>query len=444
MLSPPYSSDHLSTAVCAASQELVREKESSPARRLPAETLVRIFASCDSFNTDLILPWDIDISRLAQEPLLTVSRVCSQWHTIAIGTPSLWAAIEISESGIWSNTSPRAKAMELLARALERSAPFPLNISVIGETSLLALSELVKHSKRWRTVKFRCPRQHLQALAMVRGKLDLLEVLDVRSVDGLGDEMAFFEVAPRLRHLVVSGSVLGPVLATGGRLPLQQLHTLTCINFQPDVLALTVSSMSSLSHGTKVSLDVNFSGQRLRKRVDMRPLPLITPILSTITSLSISVKISTLVARRLIADSVPLYDDVLASLTLPHLQDLTVKSYWQHTAFLALSARSAFHSHLLSLDLSYSDILEAELFESISELLSLERLAISDSEYNPSDGGDPPVITDTVFIHPPDSDARRSNPPSPPPITQLPIPPPFRRRRVSQVPAVPTAGRPVF
>ncbi|KAJ7653037.1 hypothetical protein B0H17DRAFT_865281, partial [Mycena rosella] len=85
----------------------------SPIRRLPSEILVDIFALCaGSFAPECDIGGDgqetpvaIEMSRIAQMPLLTASAVCSRWHTIVMGTPTLWDTVELN-SVLW--TAPDA------------------------------------------------------------------------------------------------------------------------------------------------------------------------------------------------------------------------------------------------------------------------------------------------------------------------------------------------
>ncbi|KAJ6598591.1 hypothetical protein B0H10DRAFT_1729467, partial [Mycena sp. CBHHK59/15] len=56
----------------------------SPIRRLPSEVLLEIFNMPTAQER---------LRRLAKPHLLNLSQVCSTWHTLAIGTPALWAMI---------------------------------------------------------------------------------------------------------------------------------------------------------------------------------------------------------------------------------------------------------------------------------------------------------------------------------------------------------------
>jgi hypothetical protein len=93
----------------------------SPVRRLPSEILVDIFA----LHMELCAPSLVQnyMELMAKAPLLAVSQVCAQWHEIALGTPSLWAAIEICDNGaLWRTPELRTTSMALLRLALDRGA----------------------------------------------------------------------------------------------------------------------------------------------------------------------------------------------------------------------------------------------------------------------------------------------------------------------------------
>ncbi|KAJ7700857.1 hypothetical protein B0H17DRAFT_214218 [Mycena rosella] len=96
---------------------------------------------------------------------------------------------------------------------------------------------------------------------------------------------------------------------------------------------------------------------------------------------------------------------IIDGLTLPNLAELKLCSEeyfglpvpWPHVQCLALSTRSAFQSHLRSLQLHHCVITEAELLECLSALPSLERLAISDHRPFTDGGPDQLLVTNTLL-----------------------------------------------
>ncbi|KAJ6598166.1 hypothetical protein DFH09DRAFT_861910, partial [Mycena vulgaris] len=86
----------------------------APVRRLPSELLVKILI----FRAAMAWPAEMAMRRLSQAHLLTLSRVCSGWHTLVVDTPTLWDRIQV-DGKLWTpgNTD---RAMSLLELALER------------------------------------------------------------------------------------------------------------------------------------------------------------------------------------------------------------------------------------------------------------------------------------------------------------------------------------
>ncbi|KAJ7090613.1 hypothetical protein C8R44DRAFT_534828, partial [Mycena epipterygia] len=106
----------------------------SPIRRLPSEILVQIFALCSDpvFNDEEIAKrwWSDPIACLAQEALLTVAQVCARWHSVVLGTPTLWNTIDLQNPALWRASKQTERAMGLLRLALERIAKAPLDLAV--------------------------------------------------------------------------------------------------------------------------------------------------------------------------------------------------------------------------------------------------------------------------------------------------------------------------
>ncbi|KAJ7154060.1 hypothetical protein C8R46DRAFT_808430, partial [Mycena filopes] len=93
----------------------------TPIRRLPSEILVEIFQLC----------WILQraMTTLAHGPILTLSQVCIRWHSVALGTPSLWNDIVLN-GVLWATPECFDLAMRVLRFALERSANHPLDLTV--------------------------------------------------------------------------------------------------------------------------------------------------------------------------------------------------------------------------------------------------------------------------------------------------------------------------
>ncbi|KAJ6580091.1 hypothetical protein DFH09DRAFT_1360691 [Mycena vulgaris] len=345
----------------------------APIRRLPSEILVKIFEICRQFKKG-----PTETHRLVQAPLLTVAQVCSRWHGIAMGTPTLWNTIVVGR-----NLPQSTNTLELVGRALDRSADSTLNISVHGSSTLKLLAA---HSERWKTARFWSASYKRQHFAGVKGRVPLLETLELNSYATGSEDVDCFEVAPNLRSLTVSGSLLSRMATP----PLAQLRFLACTTVRSDDIASCMSRLSELSPTTHLHLELI-----LDNRYN------IPPTSSHALELSIG--------------AIGLYDvhqvllEIFTSLTLPHLRDLRLTKsmvpspavpaapgllHWAHGPFLSLAERSSFHNHLLSLDLSSVDITPGALVECLSNLPSLQQLAISEDPYP---YGRKETITDAVL-----------------------------------------------
>ncbi|KAJ7792838.1 hypothetical protein B0H14DRAFT_3561995, partial [Mycena olivaceomarginata] len=87
----------------------------SPLRRLPSEILVNIFElcmrTCPSITDPEYVSLDIEMARLAHEPLLKISRVFSRWHAVVMGTASLWTVLELDPI-LWDSRSDVDRVMQ--------------------------------------------------------------------------------------------------------------------------------------------------------------------------------------------------------------------------------------------------------------------------------------------------------------------------------------------
>ncbi|KAJ7696701.1 hypothetical protein B0H17DRAFT_1052770 [Mycena rosella] len=350
----------------------------SPVRRLPSEILAGIFAQCQ-IPSELPDSEARSLADLAQAPLLVLSQVSSRWHEIALCTPTLWDTIKLYSFDLWSTDNMIEQSMTLLRVALDRGANSPLNLEICTLGSMysldytLPLQLLAQHCERWKTVSLLCTYSALRHLSGIRGKLPLLETLQI--MYDTSDPLDLFDDAPTLRTFLVAG----PAPLTVVNTHLAQLHMIGCLGHEPPQLPLTVSFMSRMPHGTHFRLEFFLRNSTDEEVLDMH----IPPTASNIARLSMEV--------RDYFDSrygVQTLDSIFTALTLPHLLELSFRSeqypyslmHWSHPAFLGLSTRSAFHTHLQSLHLSHVVITESELVESLATLPLLQRLSISDHQ----------------------------------------------------------------
>ncbi|KAJ7671316.1 hypothetical protein DFH06DRAFT_1365996 [Mycena polygramma] len=376
-------------------------------RRLPTELLVEIFTQCwNSFTPDfddidvVSASFATEIERLAHAPLLDLSRVCSKWHAIALNTPSLWCDVQL-DGVLWGPTLDHIrKAKKLLQVILRRGDALPLSVALSKygpnpfPPSVIQL--LAAHSQRWHTLI--CPLSLIIAFSAVKGKLPRLHFLDIdvweEDSEGIDESQALdiLDPAPNLKYLHLPVSLPASMQT---KLPLEQLRGLEYRDIESDEISDALSSMARLPIGAEFRLELFLWSE------EPESLYVGIPHLTS--------KISTLYIE-LLEDFEPVHAQIalgciFANITLPLLQDFELESLeyprlpiaWPHAEFLALSARSAFDTHLVALEIYEVNLTEAQLLECLAGLPALERLAISDHQPIKYEGADQILITDTLF-----------------------------------------------
>ncbi|KAJ7181298.1 hypothetical protein C8R43DRAFT_968867 [Mycena crocata] len=348
----------------------------APIRRLPSEILIEIFATRSRFFERETEPMPTETERLANVPLLTLSQVCLRWHRIALGTPSLWASIDL---GNGPSTDPAyiAKSMKLLQSALDRSAPCPLSITIKagldGAPYAPACRLLAQHSVRWKSATFMCRFHSLRHFSAVKGNLPILEKLAIAVGRDTTGALDLFQVAPSLKTVVLvtnSGK-----FSTLLNLPVEQLDHLRIASVEGNGTSGITLLAPQLPRGSRLSVAI------------VRPPPAeensASPVTSQISHFYVELghRISTLYMQAAV-------ERVLASISLPHLIDFVFVATdfpptpipWPHSQFLGLSERSSFRTHLISLNLHHVAIPCAELVQALSGLAALQRLNIADQD----------------------------------------------------------------
>ncbi|KAJ7902271.1 hypothetical protein B0H13DRAFT_2335699 [Mycena leptocephala] len=224
-----------------SAQYVHRHGLATPIRRLPVEIIAEIFGLSMAVSEQDYIGHRtypaIALNRLAHLSLLKVSQVCARWHSIAMGTPSLWTKIHL-DTALWRSPITTSKAMGLLQSTLARGGHCPLTVLVTNAADWPshgpALKLLARHSTRWRAATFRCRYSDLRHLSSIKGNLPILETL----------------VAPRLRDLAITGA-LGPHVSTP---PLAQVSKVRCLDLASTDIAAAVSTMSHLSGANNFSL----------------------------------------------------------------------------------------------------------------------------------------------------------------------------------------------
>ncbi|KAF8214221.1 hypothetical protein K438DRAFT_999975 [Mycena galopus ATCC 62051] len=375
----------------------------APIRRLPSEILADIFALSGNAGAEPFAGQDFEtflrLYRLAQHHLLAASQVCIRWHNIALSTPSLWTNIRL-HSGVWSSPVMTEKAMGLLRSALARSGHGPLTILVDNLTSSThgpALQLLAQHSARWQQAVFRCPASDFEHLSRAKGNLPTLETLEISTEEPteVSQPVTVFEMAPRLRDFVMSGT-LGTRILTP---PLDCLSNVRCLNLASTDIATAVSAMAHLSVANSFTLQFyldDWTSSRSHA-IDLD----ITHTSSDVANLAIG-----LLGDFFKHHCLHALGDIFAGLTLTRLEGLTFDSQgyprfplvWPQTHFLALCQRSSFHAHLNSLCLYHVHITEAQLLQCLAVLPGLTTLAIADHERVGGRGVNLELISNTLLL----------------------------------------------
>ncbi|KAF7375355.1 F-box domain-containing protein [Mycena sanguinolenta] len=359
--------------------------------RFPAELLVEIFALCwrsftprfaEIYTTpsgevcqdNSTASYKTEIARLAHAPLLAVSQVCMKWRAIALGTSFLWCDVEL-DCVLWDRPDHSTTALGLLESTLTRGRSSPLNISLTeGAYPFPApvFAMLAMHSHRWQT--FTCPSSFIDAFQGIRDKLPRLQKLYLDAGPDEAGSLDMWGSMPNLTSLVLVADVFA---YDRHKLPLKQLRELECTTLDRDDTESALSVMSLLPTATEFRLAIQLFGNTDEAWLEMN---------------SVTADISGFFLQ-LLEDfacdySLEVLQCILNSITLPLLTRFELESYnyprcpllWPHRAFLALSTRSSLNSTLQTLEIYDVHITEQQLLECLSDLPSLERLAVSDHQ----------------------------------------------------------------
>ncbi|KAJ6582682.1 hypothetical protein DFH09DRAFT_1145715 [Mycena vulgaris] len=319
----------------------------APVRRLPTEILGEMFSLCAPDPIRLYMCLDSDspadgIERTAQMHLLALSQACSSWRSVVMGTPSLWATIDVD----FSPPPPKpagliATLTKLVSLSLKRSANYPLTIHLraLDADAGPALELLAQHSGRWRTADLQVCLPAFPYLSAAKDKLSLLERLEIggSSLDGLD----LFEAAPKLKEVSLAESGAGY-----SQLPWHQLHEVTYRHrfFPPE--GHDANNVLQLLPHCSIYCQFNICDLDVTNLV----LSDLTPVESQVCDLEVS--LANAHYRGPIHCESAL-GRLLTSLTLPNLEDLTFNNspigtplVWAPEHFSRLAARSSFRDTL--------------------------------------------------------------------------------------------------
>ncbi|KAJ6550987.1 hypothetical protein DFH09DRAFT_1499578 [Mycena vulgaris] len=369
----------------------------APIRNLPPEILLRIFflSSQPAEFDGTFASWSRTtprkhMERLAKVDLLQLSRVCSTWHAVVMGTPSLWATIEVNLTE-WMMPSMARRLMYLLIAALERAENCPLTLKLratgqLYETAPLEL--LAQRSDRWHSANLWIESAAFRHTSFTKRNFPLLESLQIH-----GDflhELDIFEVAPLLSQVILrsSGAVQPP------QLPWGQLRSL---NYE-DGNAADLRAFMPLIRLCPRLTAVTF----MAVNVSALSLPLDLPrVTSNLHSLAIMLRNTN--------DSHPThsaraFSNLIRSFKLPCAREFRFEMHslrplhWPHREFRALISRSSCGGTVTSLTLRNIVIKEGHLLECLEHFPRLETLVLADIR-KVTDGPtvDHIVITNTLL-----------------------------------------------
>ncbi|KAJ7776596.1 hypothetical protein DFH07DRAFT_980846 [Mycena maculata] len=397
----------LSTTSSKSMLPNIRHGPPGPIRRLPAELLVEIFDLCwhlftpsfeditfgSGHGDDHYSSVETELARLAHAPLLDLSKVCSQWHKLALGTPSLWSEIQL-DTMVWNIQAETL--LGLLKSALERGGDSSLSIMITEPVVYLpsfdaALVLLARHSHRWQTAGFCCSFPLFHGSSDVKNRLPRLEILDLQVWTDEAKPWEAFEVVRSLKSLTFRGD-----LTTISKIPLDQLVVFKSLEMTTEDLSPVFGLFEHLTSLAQFHMELSLQDLMYEQSetlvLDLPP--------STVNLSGLSIKF--------IEDfhgphSKQVLGNIIERLTLPGLLHLKLESQrypyflvsWPHQEFLRFCSRSSFCTHLQSLEIYDVDITEDQLLTCLAALPSLKHLAMSDQEL-PS-GGQQLVITDTFF-----------------------------------------------
>lgn len=163
----------------------------APIQSLPVELLSKIFELC------LPEPSKIDCHYMLDAPLL-LAQINRRWRYVALSTPKLWTTIKMP-----FGMGDSAHEASLMQTWVKRSGQLPLSLTVQRRWEESdcdpVLNAIIPHSERWNFVSFTQVFQgKFATLAPVRGRLPMLESLEI--LESETDDYLFriFELAPRL------------------------------------------------------------------------------------------------------------------------------------------------------------------------------------------------------------------------------------------------------
>ncbi|KAJ7865534.1 hypothetical protein B0H13DRAFT_2670878 [Mycena leptocephala] len=180
-----------------------------PVLTLPFEITSRIFLDCLPEFED---PTGRRTHPSQDEAPLVFTRVCRDWRTIAISTPTLWNHVRIELDSDDGRGYIDSKWVALLDLWLQRSEPQPLSLTVCNrsytEPDKTLLGVLDRHSRRWHDVTLKLPFHYFSRLEE-NASLPFLErlTLSAHGSPNIINAISAFRHTPMLHHVCLEAGM---------------------------------------------------------------------------------------------------------------------------------------------------------------------------------------------------------------------------------------------
>lgn len=229
-----------------SSNESMENTQPSCNATLPPELLAHIFEMGET-KSSLIS---------GNMPIWIVSRVCQQWHAVALSLPKLWAHIVIEDENEDETLRIPDSLVERLQLCLQRSQSCHLHLELIGSDRLVEFSydgigAIVFSTLFRQAFRFRRLTAYLEALRyLVKDDAGLpalthFQLLPYPNAEGIRSELRFLRRAPNLKSLDLDTANIGSL--TWLQIP---IHQVTRCTIMVDLPVLATLRLDQMQHFT--------------------------------------------------------------------------------------------------------------------------------------------------------------------------------------------------
>jgi hypothetical protein len=335
----------------------------SPIRQLPPELLTEIFLNCAPSGP--LVKWNAYCHEFfveEWEASLSLSAVCKRWRNVALAAPGLWSTIRVNlRFKVGRGRRLLSAKNNMFQTWIERSGNHPLSITLQAEgiNTHPVIDSIINNSYRLRFFDFFVDPISMEALALLRGQLPILQTFICRrgsEYSGFEEDVCGFAAdAPQLRILDIGHA---PDKLDLPYTQITQFSTFTLVveeclqalRMAPNVMACNFKQMWgewSLSH--------------------------LQPVVSRLHTLTISASPD---------DDVMALGDFFGLLTLPAIRTISLRLLflvkWPQTEFMSLISRSS--CHLEKLSLNQVAISRGDLLSCLEALPLLRELEIDECD----------------------------------------------------------------